>query len=55
MHWTDDGIVLSARAHGESSAVVQLLTRHQGRHAGLVRGGLGGLDRLYRMWYRLRT
>ncbi len=41
MHWTDDGIVLSARPHGESSAVVQLLTRHQGRHAGLVRGGLG--------------
>ncbi len=41
MHWSDDGIVLSARPHGESSAVVQLLTRHQGRHAGLVRGGLG--------------
>ena len=41
MHWTDDGIVLSARPHGESSAVVQLLTRHQGRHAGLVRGGQG--------------
>ena len=41
MHWTDDGIVLSARAHGESSVVVQLLTRHQGRHAGLVRGGQG--------------
>ena len=41
MHWTDDGTVLSARAHGESSAVVPLLTRHQGRHAGLVRGGQG--------------
>ena len=41
MHWTDDGIVLSARPHGESSAVVQLLTRGQGRHAGLVRGGQG--------------
>ncbi len=37
MHWTDDGIVLSARPQGESSAVVQLLTRGQGRHAGLVR------------------
>ncbi len=37
MHWSDDGIVLSARPHGESSAVVQLLTRHQGRHAGLLR------------------
>ncbi len=33
MHWTDDGIVLSARPQDESSAVVQLLTRGQGRHA----------------------
>ncbi len=41
MHWTDDGIVLSARPHGESSVVLQLLTRHRGRHAGLVRGGQG--------------
>ncbi len=41
MHWTDDGIVLSERPQGESSTVVQLLTRHQGRHAGLVRGGQG--------------
>jgi len=41
MQWSDDGIVLSARKHGESSAIVQLLTRGQGRHAGLVRGGAG--------------
>ncbi len=41
MHWTDDGIVLSARPHGESSVVLQLLTRVRGRHAGLVRGGQG--------------
>ncbi len=41
MHWTDDGIVLSARPHGESSVVLQLLTRARGRHAGLVRGGQG--------------
>ncbi|MBW8056354.1 MAG: DNA repair protein RecO, partial [Nitrospira sp.] len=41
MHWTDDGIVLSARRHGENSVVVQLLTRGHGRHAGLVRGGQG--------------
>ncbi len=33
--------MLSARPHGENSAVVQLLKRHQGRHAGLVRGGQG--------------
>lgn len=41
MDWTDDGIVLSARRHGESSAIVQLLTAAHGRHAGLVRGGMG--------------
>jgi DNA repair protein RecO (recombination protein O) len=41
MDWTDDGIVLSARRHGESSAIVQLLTKDHGRHAGLVRGGTG--------------
>lgn len=36
--WTDEGIVLAARPHGEGSAVVVLLTRGHGRHAGLVRG-----------------
>ena len=41
MHWTDEGIVLSARPHGETAAVVHLLTRTHGRHAGLVRGGQG--------------
>jgi len=41
MHWRDDGIVLSARPHGESAAIVHLLTREHGRHAGLVRGGQG--------------
>jgi len=39
MEWTDDGIVLGVRRHGESSAIVELLTRDHGRHLGLVRGG----------------
>ncbi|MDP9196593.1 MAG: DNA repair protein RecO [Pseudomonadota bacterium] len=39
MEWTDQGIVLSARPHGESAAVVVLMTREHGRHAGLVHGG----------------
>ena len=39
MDWTDDGIVLSARKHGESAAIASLLTRGHGRHTGLVRGG----------------
>ncbi len=41
MEWSDHGVVLSARPHGESSSVVVLLTRDHGRHAGLVRGGQG--------------
>lgn len=41
MEWTDDGIVLGVRRHGESSAIVELLTREHGRHLGLVRGGAG--------------
>ncbi len=45
MDWTEDGIVLAARKHGEASAVVQLFTRGHGRHAGLVRGGAGSKAR----------
>src|SRR5690349_14944483 len=41
MQWSDEGIVLSSRRHGESGLVVHLLTRAHGRHAGLVRGGQG--------------
>ena len=41
MEWTDEGIVLGVRRHGESSAIVELLTREHGRHLGLVRGGAG--------------
>jgi DNA repair protein RecO (recombination protein O) len=39
MEWTDEGIVLGVRRHGESSAIIELLTRRHGRHLGLVRGG----------------
>ena len=39
MHWIDDAILLSARAHGETALLVTLLTREHGRHAGLVQGG----------------
>jgi DNA repair protein RecO (recombination protein O) len=40
MEWTDDGIVLGVRRHGEASAIVELLTREHGRHLGLVRGAV---------------
>lgn len=39
MDWSDEGIVLSARPHGESGLIVSLLTREHGRHAGFVPGG----------------
>ncbi|HWA90798.1 MAG TPA: DNA repair protein RecO [Rhizomicrobium sp.] len=39
MDWSDDAIVLSVRALGESGAIVEALTRAHGRHLGLVRGG----------------
>ena len=41
MEWSDRGIVLAARGHGENNAILSLLTRERGRHAGLVRGGTG--------------
>jgi len=41
MEWSDSGIVLSARRHGETSSLVMLFTQQHGRHAGLVRGGQG--------------
>jgi DNA repair protein RecO (recombination protein O) len=40
MDWRDEGIVLSARAHGESGLIASLLTRDHGRHAGFVPGGV---------------
>src|SRR5690349_13522500 len=45
MEWTDDAIVLSTRPYGESSLVVQLLTREHGRHAGLAKGAQRGKAR----------
>lgn len=37
--WSDDAIVIAARSHGESGAVVTLLTCDHGKHAGYVHGG----------------
>ena len=39
MEWSDEGMILSVRPHGETSAVLELFTRHNGRHLGLVHGG----------------
>jgi len=45
MEWSDDAIVLSLRAHGESAGILEALTRHHGRHLGLVHGGSSSRNR----------
>ncbi len=39
MDWNDEGVVLHVRPLGETSVILELLTREHGRHLGLVRGG----------------
>ena len=39
MQWADSGLVIGVRRHGETSSVLELLTRDHGRHLGLVHGG----------------
>lgn len=39
MEWRDEGIILGIRRHGETSAILEAMTRSHGRHLGLVRGG----------------
>lgn len=41
MQWTDEGIVLGVKRHGEASGILELITREHGRHLGLVRGAFG--------------
>jgi len=41
MQWTDEGIVIGVKRHGEANAILELMTREHGRHLGLVRGGYG--------------
>ena len=39
MQWTDEGFVLGARKHGETSVIAEVLTPEHGRRAGIVRSG----------------
>ena len=41
MEFSDKGVVLHARAHGENHAIVEVFTAAHGRWAGLVYGGQG--------------
>ncbi len=40
MDWRDRGILLNARNHGETSAILEVFTSRHGRHAGVLRGGV---------------
>lgn len=39
MEWSDRGVVLTTRKHGENDIILEALTTEHGRHLGLVRGG----------------
>lgn len=39
IEWREEGVLLAARKHGETSVIIEVLTRDHGRHAGVVRGG----------------
>ncbi len=39
MEWRDEGIIIGGRRYGETSLILEIMTREHGRHPGLVRGG----------------
>jgi len=45
MEWRDEGVILSVRRHGETSAIVEALTAGHGRSLGIVRGGRSRVQR----------
>lgn len=39
MEWREDGVLLAARPHGESAAIIEVFTAGHGLHGGMVHGG----------------
>lgn len=39
MEWSDRGLILGLKRHGETSVILELMTFEHGRHLGVVRGG----------------
>jgi DNA repair protein RecO (recombination protein O) len=39
MEWSEEGIVVGVRRHGEVDTILEVLTAGHGRHLGLVKGG----------------
>ncbi|MGE3304161.1 MAG: DNA repair protein RecO [Hyphomonadaceae bacterium] len=62
MEWSDDAIVLGARAFGESGAIAEVFTQAHGRAGGMVHGGISRRTRpilqagnLVRLTWKART
>jgi DNA repair protein RecO (recombination protein O) len=39
MEWSEEGIVVATRRHGEADVILEVVTAGHGRHLGLVKGG----------------
>jgi len=39
MEWSEEGIVVATRRHGEADVILEVITAGHGRHLGLVKGG----------------
>lgn len=39
MEWSEEGIVVGTRRHGETDVILEVVTAGHGRHLGLVKGG----------------
>jgi DNA repair protein RecO (recombination protein O) len=39
MEWRDEGLIIGLKKYGETSVILEAMTRKHGRHAGLVKGG----------------
>ena len=40
MEWTGEAIILGVRRYGEADAIIDVISEHQGRYRGFVKGGL---------------
>lgn len=45
MEWQDIGLVIGTRKYGETSVILEVMTRSRGRCLGVVRGGRSGAQR----------
>lgn len=39
MEWRDEGLIIGVKKYGETSVILEAMTRAHGRHLGLVKGG----------------